>query len=136
MAVYDKYLTGSLAENYRAALQDTDALDLSEELALMRAKLAECLEQNNIKAMPAIVTQIRKLSEAIGKNIENARNYIPVSMLGLVVDEVARLVGVHVKDQNVVGQLRSALGRIRLPANSREARQLDRAVREGEVPGA
>lgn len=131
--MYANYLSASLRDSYAAFLQGQDSLDLSEELALLRGMFAEALKEGNVKAVPGLVKEIRHLSQAISRNIENSRLYIPVSMLAFVVQQVNAVIRREVKDDATVNRISNALGAISLPANSRELDSLKRAVQTGRV---
>lgn len=133
MGLYDKYLTGDLRESYATFLLQQDSLDLSDELAAMRSLFADALKTNQIKAVPTLVREIRQLSEAIARNIENSRLYLPISMLAFVVQQINAVIRREVKDEPTVERISRALGSISLPADRRELDSLRRAVQAGKV---
>lgn len=137
MPIYDKYLTGTTRGMYLQYLADKDALDLSEEMALLRTELVKEIEKpkdkGHLRAVLDTADQIRKISGTISKNIENARGYIPISFLPFIQQEIVAILNREVKDPDVISRIRAALGRISLPANRVESGRVQKLIEQGRT---
>lgn len=136
---YHEHLSSTLRVAYERFLQDQEVLDLSKEMALLKAHLAEVMEnppeKGSLAAVRDTIAEIRKMSGTVAKNMEHARGYIPISFLPVMTSQIAAIIDREVKDPDVVRRIRQALGRVSIPANSREARRVERLV-AGELPAA
>jgi hypothetical protein len=130
--IYKKYLSGVASTVYDQYLHDAEVLDLSDEMKLLKAKLAEELaspdKKEHLARVKSTVDQIRKLSDTITKNMERARGYIPVSFLPVLTQQITELLTHEIKEQHVIARIRQRLGQLALPANSREARRAERVL--------
>lgn len=132
MPIYEKYLSGTTRAAYEQYLQDKDALDLTEELGILKGTLAAELEspseKGHLSKVKDTINEIRKLSSTVAKNMEHARGYLPISFVPLMIQQIVEILNREVKDPDAVRRIQAALGRIAIPANSREARRAEKLL--------
>jgi hypothetical protein len=118
--------------------QMEEDLDLKQELHLIRAKLMEEIAhpgEDSTKSQLTLLKEIRETVKVMASMIENLQGYIPVKVMPIIFRQVVEVLRVNIKDEALLARISVQLGRIRIPANQREAGGLDRAVAEGTVPG-
>jgi len=139
MPIYSEYLTDTVREAYDRFYKDQEILDLSNEMSLLKAHLADQLrtpaEKGQLAAVKDTISEIRKMSNTVAKNMEHAKGYLPVSFLPLMIRQIVEILAREIKDEDVIGRIRTALGRIAIPADSREARRAEQKLLDAEGSG-
>ena len=140
---YGKLLSGRFQAHYQAAQHAFDNLDLSSELAVIRAALMDVLERMGapepedrpkVGEVISLTKEIRQLVKQVVEVEEKFGSMLSVGTVKIFLAQFKDIIEEEVKDAGVMGRISKRCSKIALPANEREAERLRRAVREGKVP--
>jgi len=87
---YSRYLAGSSREIYERMIRDPDYLDLANEIALLRGKVAEKYDELSPTSLAKSLDIIGRLVDRV--KLKEAHLWVHVEQLDLIVGQVAQVV--------------------------------------------